>query len=55
MLLVKRDEPNGRSTVSLSVEGITYSYRDIDSDHPTGNEEIDATLRLLRVPEVRLG
>lgn len=46
--LVPRDEPSGRSTVSLSVEGVSYSYRSIDILHPTGNEEIDYCLRKLR-------
>lgn len=46
--LVTRDEPTGRSTVSLSSDGVSFSYRAIDILHPTGNEEIDYCLRKLR-------
>jgi hypothetical protein len=54
LLLVPLDEPVGRSVVSLGADGLSFSYREIDSKHPTGHEETDSLLRMLVWRRVKL-
>lgn len=48
LALVPRDEPLGPSVRSISVEGISYTYQQVDQAHPTGINEVDYLLRALR-------
>jgi len=48
LYLVPRDEPLGPSIRSISMEGISYSFQPINFANPTGNNEIDYILRILR-------